>query len=44
MSAHQRRKYDAAFNIHAVLLIEDPERSVRAVAESLWISADLLYQ
>ena len=44
MSAHQRRKYDPEFKRNAVLLTEDPDRSVSEVAESLGISADLLYQ
>lgn len=44
MSAHQRRKYDSDFKRNAVLLTEDPDRTVREVAESLGISADLLYQ
>lgn len=44
MSAHQRRKYDSEFKRNAVLLTEDPDRTVREVADSLGISADLLYQ
>jgi len=44
MSTYQRRKYDPEFKRNAVLLTEDPDRSVREVAESLGISADLLYQ
>ncbi len=44
MSAHQRRKYDSEFKRNAVLLTEEPDRTVREVAESLGISADLLYQ
>lgn len=44
MSAQQRRKYDREFKRNAVLLTEEPDRSVKDVAESLGISADLLYQ
>lgn len=44
MSAQQRRKYDTEFKRNAVLLTEEPDRTVREVADSLGISADLLYQ
>jgi len=44
MSAQQRRLYDSEFKRNAVLLTEEPDRSVRDVTESLGISVDLLYQ
>jgi transposase-like protein len=44
MSVQQRRQYDPEFKKNAVLLTEEPDRSVRDVAESLGISVDLLYQ
>jgi len=44
MSVQQRRQYDPEFKNNAVLLTEEPDRSVRAVADSLRISVDLLYQ
>jgi len=44
MSVQQRRQYDPEFKNNAVLLTEEPDRSVRAVADSLGISVDLLYQ
>jgi len=44
MGVQQRRQYDPEFKRNAVLLTEEPDRSVRDVAESLGISADLLYQ
>ena len=44
MSANQRRKYDPEFKRNAVLLAEEPGRSVRDVAESLGIHPDLIYQ
>ena len=44
MSVQQRRKYDPEFKRNAVLLTEEPDRTVREVANSLGISADLLYQ
>ncbi len=44
MSGEQRRKYDSDFKRNAVLLAEEPGRSVRDVAESLGINPDLIYQ
>lgn len=44
MSAQQRRKYDSEFKRNAVLLTEEPGRSVRDVADSLGINPDLIYQ
>ena len=44
MSVQQRRQRDPEFKRSAVLLTEEPDRSMRDVAESLGISADLLYQ
>ena len=44
MSVQQNRQYDPEFKKNAVLLTEEPDRSVRDVAESLGISVDLLYQ
>ncbi len=44
MSANQRRKYDPEFKRNAVLLSEEPGRSVKDVAESLGIHPDLIYQ
>ncbi len=44
MSANQRRKYDPEFKRNAVLLSEEPDRSVKDVAESLGINPDLIYQ
>jgi len=42
MCVQQRRQYDPEFKRHAVLLMEEPDRSVRDVAENLGISVDLL--
>ena len=44
MSVQQRRQYDSEFKRNAVLLTEEPDRSVRDVAENLGIAVDLLYQ
>ncbi len=44
MSVQQRRKYDPDFKRNAVLLAEDPDRTVSAVAENLGIAKDLLYR
>ena len=44
MSVQQRRQYDPEFKRNAVLLTEEPDRSVRDVAENLGIAVDLLYQ
>ena len=44
MSVHHRRKYDSDFKRNAVLLSEDPGRTVSEVAENLGIASDLLYR
>lgn len=44
MSVQQRRKYDPEFKKNAVLLAEEPGRSVSDVAENLGIKVDLLYR
>ena len=44
MSVQQRRKYDPDFKRNAVLLTEEPDRTVAGVAENLGISKDLLYR
>ncbi len=44
MSGQHRRKYDSEFKRNAVLLTEEPGRSVRDVADSLGINPDLIYQ
>ena len=44
MSVQQRRKYDPEFKKNAVLLAEEPNRSVSDVAENLGIKVDLLYR
>jgi transposase-like protein len=44
MSVQQRRKYDSDFKRSAVLLSEEPGRTVSEVAESLGISKDLIYR
>jgi len=44
MSVQHRRQYDPEFKRNAVLLTEEPDRSVRDVAENLGIAVDLLYQ
>lgn len=44
MSVQQRRKYDPEFKKNAVLLAEEPGRSVSDVAENLAIRVDLLYR
>ncbi len=44
MSVQQRRKYDPDFKRNAVLLSEDPGRTVSEVAENLGIAKDLLYR
>ena len=44
MSVQPRRQYDPDFKRNAVLLTEEPDRSVRDVAESLGKAVDLLYQ
>ncbi len=40
----QRRIYDQDFKRNAVKLTEEPGRNVRAVADNLGISSDLLYR
>lgn len=44
MSVQQRRKYDSDFKRSAVLLSEEPGRTVAEVAESLGIGKDLIYR
>lgn len=44
MSVQNRRKYDSDFKRNAVLLSEDPGRTVPEVAENLGISSDLIYR
>jgi transposase len=44
MSVRQRRKYDSDFKRNAVLLSEEPGRTVTEVAENLGIAKDLLYR
>ncbi len=44
MSVQQRKKYDPEFKKNAVLLAEEPGRSVSDGAENLGIKVDLLYR
>ena len=44
MGIQQRRKYDSDFKRNAVLLANEPGRSVSDVADKLGISKDLIYQ
>lgn len=44
MSVQQRRKFDPDFKRNAVLLSEEPGRTVVEVAENLGIAKDLLYR
>ena len=44
MGIQNRRKYDSDFKKNAVLLANEPGRSVSEVAEKLGINADLIYQ
>ena len=44
MSVRNRRKYDPDFKRNAVLLSEEPGRSVTEVAESLGVHSDLIYR
>lgn len=44
MSVQNRRKYDSDFKRNAVLLCEEPGRTVSEVAENLGIRSDLLYR
>jgi len=44
MSVQNKRKYDSDFKRNAVLLCEEPGRTVPEVAENLGISNDLIYR
>lgn len=44
MGIQNRRKYDSDFKRNAVLLANEPGRSVSEVAEKLGINGDLIYQ
>lgn len=44
MSVQQRRKYDPEFKRNAVLLTEEPGRTVKEVAENLGINSELIYR
>lgn len=44
MSVQHRRKYDSDFKRNAVLLAEEPGRTVSEVAANLGISEDALYR
>lgn len=44
MGIQNRRKYDSDFKKNAVLLANEPGRSVSEVAVKLGINADLIYQ
>lgn len=44
MSVQRRRKYDPEFKKNAVLLTEEPSRTVRDVAENLGIQPELIYR
>jgi transposase len=44
MSVQQKRKYDSEFKRNAVLLSEEPGRSIPEVAENLGIKNDLVYR
>jgi transposase-like protein len=44
MSVQNRRKYDSDFKRNAVLLTEEPGRTVREVADNLGINSDLIYR
>jgi len=44
MGIQNRRKYDSDFKKNAVLLSNEPGRSVSEVAEKLGINGDLIYQ
>ena len=43
MSVQNRRKYDSDFKRNAVLLSEEPGRTVSEVAENLGVNRELLY-
>ena len=44
MSVQQRRKYDSDFKRNAVVLTDEPGRTISSVADNLGISKDLLYR
>ena len=44
MSVQQKRKYDSEFKRNAVLLSDEPGRTIPEVAESLGIKNDLIYR
>ena len=44
MSVQQRRKYDSDFKRNAVVLTDEPGRTISTVADNLGISKDLLYR
>ena len=44
MSVQRRRNYDPEFKRNSVLLTEEPDRSVRDVAEKLGIQPELIYR
>jgi len=44
MSVRTRRTYDAEFKKNAVLLCNEPDRTVAGVAENLGIPKDMLYR
>ena len=44
MGIQNRRKYDSGFKKNAVMLAQEPGRSVSEVARNLGISKDLIYQ
>jgi transposase len=44
MSVQNRRKYDSDFKRNAVLLTEEPGRTIQEVAENLGINRDLIYR
>jgi transposase len=44
MSVQRRRKYDPEFKKNAVLFTEEPDRTVRDVAENLRIHPELIYR
>jgi transposase-like protein len=44
MSVQQRRKYDPGVKKQAVLLIAEPGRSLKEVADNLGFCSDLIYR
>ena len=44
MSVQNRRKYDSDFKRNAVLLSEEPGRTVSEVAENLGVNRELIYR